>query len=122
MLERWAISLAISFVMRQLAKFLESINWETVKVDLEKRIRDLVPGTWFDSEAVAAAMALVDAVAAVMSAQSEIEQILKHLADQKWQEAWEVLRDLILKQWQPQTSAEQKVMKFVSDNEKLPVG
>lgn len=120
MLERWAISMAISFVMRQLSKFLGSIDWSKVKVDLEQRVRDLVPGTWFDSEAVAVCMALVDAVAAILASQDELEQVLKLLADQKWQEAWAVLRDLIMSQWQPQTSAEKKVLAFVSANESLP--
>lgn len=122
MLERWAISMAISFIMRQLSKFLESINWETVKADLAARVRDLVPGSWFDSEAVAVAMAMVDAVAAILSASSELESVLKLLADQKWQDAWQVLRDLIMKQWQPQSAAEKKVLKFVEDNAQLPIG
>ena len=119
MLERWAISLVIGFILRQLAKFQLSIDWSKVKADAEARIRDLVPGEWFDSEIVAVCMAVIDACAAVLASTVDIEKILKHIGNQEWQQAWEVLRDLIMRQWQPVTVPEKKVMAWVSANEKL---
>lgn len=48
----------VSFVVRQLGKFQHSVDWDKVMADADKRVRAIVPGTWFDDEAVG----LVDAV------------------------------------------------------------
>lgn len=42
----------VSFVVRQVEKFGNAIDWEKVKDDAEVRVRALVPGTWFDDMAV----------------------------------------------------------------------
>ena len=96
MIERWAISIVISFILRQLAKFQKTIDWAKVKADLKPRIEQLVPGTWFDDEVVAICNLVLDRAAEVLAQGDAIEIILKLLADAKWQEAAAALKDLLL--------------------------
>lgn len=101
MLERWAIGIVISFILRQLAKFQKTLDWAKVKADAEVRVRALVPGTWFDDEAVALVNMVIDRAAEVLSQGDAIEQLLKLLAEQKWTEALSMLKDLLLGGWVP---------------------
>lgn len=119
MIQKWVIQMAISFVMRQLSKWGESIDWAKVKADVEERVRALVPGEWFDSEAVAVVMALLDAAASVLSATADLEKIVKLAVDGKFPEAWAALRDLILGSWQPSSAAEHAAFKCVADCETI---
>ncbi len=98
----WILNLVIAFAIRQLAKFSKSIDWGKVKTDLAIRIADLVPGTFFDAEAIAGANMLLDGLAATLSATADIEAILKLLATDKFAEAMQALKDLLLKIWVPQ--------------------
>ncbi len=99
MIERIVIGMVISFILRQLEKFNKTIDWEKVKSDLAVRVAALVPGTWFDAEAVAAVNAVVDAVACAMKQTGAFDEIMKLLADQKWSEAANRLKQLILDVW-----------------------
>lgn len=106
MWDRLVIKLVVSFIMRQIEKFGHTIDWAKVKADLKPRIEAVVPGTWFDAEAVAAVFTVVDAAAKALSATGEIQKILDLLAAQKWAEALEALKTLLLSIWQP-TGAKQ---------------
>ena len=101
MLERWALNLVIAFIMRQLAKFGQTIDWAKVKADLDERVRALVPGTWFDDEVVALVNMVLDRCAEVLAHGAAIEALLKLLADQKWDEALQALKALLLGGWVP---------------------
>lgn len=115
MLNKWIIGFVIGFIMRQLEKWRETVNWETIKADLKPRIEALVPGEWFDDQAIALVFAFIDVVADVLSATGEIESILNLLAAQKYQEAWEKLRDLILGNLQPINPEQELVKQMVED-------
>jgi len=119
MIKNWVIQMAISFVMRQLAKWQMNIDWAKVKADVAARVADIVPGTWFDAEAIAMAHAVIDAAAAALAATSDLEQIAKLVLDGKLNEAWQLLRKLILGNWAPATVAEQKVYACVEGCESL---
>jgi hypothetical protein len=108
MLTRWIIQLAISFIIRQIAKFGKTIDWSQVKADLALRVEDLVPGKWLDPEAVALCNALVDAAASVLASTVEIEKVLTLLASEKWAEAAQAIKDLILGSWQPSSASDKK--------------
>lgn len=108
MLDQWIVRLVLSFIMRQLDKFTHTIDWTKVKADLAVRVRDVVPGAWFDDEAVAAANALVDAVAAALAKKDQIEEILALLAAQDYAGALLKLKDLVLGGWVPTTAAEHR--------------
>ncbi len=112
MLERWIIGMVISFVLRQVAKFKHDIDWNKVKSDLDLRVRALVPGDWFDDEAVLAVNVVLDMVKSALSAQSDLEAILTLLAASDWQGAALALKDLLLKVWNPAPDASVKLKKL----------
>lgn len=105
MLQGWIINIVVSFILRQLVKFQTTLDWAKVKADLAVRVAAIVPGKWFDAEAVALCNALVDGAASVMSNVNAIDNILRLAAIEKWPEALEALKALLLGAWIP-TSAE----------------
>lgn len=113
MLQKWAFDLVIGFVLRQLAKWADSIDWGTVKFDLGERVAALVPGAWFDEEAIAVANTIVDAAAAVLQSTDDIKRILELCAAEQWLDAAAELKDLILGSWNPTTEHEIKVLAFL---------
>jgi hypothetical protein len=119
MIHKWAISMAITFMMRQLSKWQGSIDWAKVKADLAERVKAVVPGEWLDAEAVAIMSMLVDAVAAVLAANSVLEQIIKMIVDGKYQDAWAMLRELLLKHIKPVTAADKKLVACIEGCEVL---
>jgi hypothetical protein len=119
MIQKWVVGMAISFVMRQIGKWGSSIDWAKVKADVAERVKALVPGEWFDAEAVAAVMALLDVAEKVLAATGELEKIIQMIVDGKMQEAWAALRQLILDAWQPETPAEQMAYDCVKGCEVL---
>jgi hypothetical protein len=119
MIQKWLISAGISFMLRQLAKWQKSIDWAKVKADLAARIAALVPGEFLDEEVVQIVMGMVDAAAAVLASSEELEKIIKLVLDQKFQEAWAMLRDLILGQWVPSSPAQEKALACIKDCEVL---
>ncbi len=57
------LQIASYFLERQIAKFGDGVDWSLIKVDIEKRISDLVPGTAFDGVAKFLVSILIDLVA-----------------------------------------------------------
>lgn len=115
MIQKWVIGMAISFIMRQIGKWGSSIDWAKVKADVEGRVRALVPGEFFDEEAVTAVMALLDVAEKVLAATGDLEKIVQMIVDGKMQEAWAALRQLILDAWKPATPAEQMAYDCVEE-------
>lgn len=107
MIQKWVISMAISFVMRQIGKWGTSIDWAKVKKDVADRIAALVPGEWFDAEATAAVLAFVDVAQKVLAATEDLQKIVQLVVENKIPEAWSALRQLILSAWDPASPAEQ---------------
>lgn len=101
MLDRWLIILVINFVLRQLAKVSGTVDWANIKAEMDKAVRDFLPGTWFDDEGVAIADALLARVQAVLSNSDAIKHILELLAAQDYTGAFLALKDLLLGGWIP---------------------
>ncbi len=96
MIQKIVISFVISFVIRQLEKFKESIDWKKVKVDLDERVRKIVPGTWFDDEVIMIVGAAFDTIKGVLDKSGQIKHLLELLAAQKYDEAISVLKEIML--------------------------
>lgn len=118
MIQKWVISMAITFMMRQLAKWQKGIDWPKVKADLAERVRALIPGEWLDAEAVSLMETLVDAAAAVLAANEVLEQIINLVVAGKYQDAWAILRDLLLKHLRP-IAGSQKLVSCIESCETL---
>ncbi len=97
MLEKLLISIIVSFVLRQIAKFKDQTNWATVRADLEARVKDLVPGTWFDPESVALADLVLEKIEAALGATADLSALLHLVAAEDWVGALAFLKDLLLK-------------------------
>lgn len=108
MLEKWLVGVVIAFVLRQLAKFKDTVDWVKVKADLDLRVRALVPGTWFDDEAAAIVGLVMDRVIAVLSQGDQVKVILELLAAEQWAAALVALKDLLLGGWVPEGAAMKK--------------
>jgi hypothetical protein len=85
------IRIVVSFVVRQILKFGRDTNWQMIKDDLALRIRALIPGSFFDSEAVAMMEFFVDIISGCLSSESNWVKILTLLAEQKYAEAVDIL-------------------------------
>ena len=116
MFERWLVGMVISFVLRQVAKFKSQINWTQVKADLEVRVRALVPGDFFDGEAVALCNVVIDGVVSVLSAQADLEAILTKLAASDWQGALDSVVALLKKLWASPTVHQKKVLAALGED------
>ncbi len=99
MIERIVIGIVISFILRQLQKFNTTIDWVKVKADLDERVAAVVPGTWFDEEAVKAVNTVVDAVSCALTQTATFEEILNLLATEQWSAAAARLKEMILAVW-----------------------
>lgn len=114
MLERWLVSLVVSFVLRQLAKFRGEVDWAKVRADMNVRVKAIVPGSWFDDEACYIANALLDGVVAVLASSADLENILNLLAAGQWQAAYEALKDLLLRIWSPVGASAKKAQALLA--------
>ena len=101
MFQRVIVNLVISFVLRQIAKFRTEFDWAKARADVITRVKDLLPGTWLDAEGEAVVNALFDGLQLVLGASDEIEKILRLLADSKWEEALDYVKQLLLGAWDP---------------------
>lgn len=91
----WLIDLIISFVIRQVVKFGKGIDWVLVKADGAVRVAKLVPGDWFDAEAVMVFEKAVDVMEMVLSSGEVIEQIVELIKSKNLQGAIELVKKLI---------------------------
>jgi hypothetical protein len=105
MLEKWLVSIVIGFVLRQLAKFKEQTNWETVRTDLEARVKDLVPGSWFDAEAVLLVNLVMEKLVAILGSAEVLKEILEKVAAEDWVGALSTLKGLLLGSLKTQAKA-----------------
>lgn len=113
MIQRIVLSFLISFVLKQLEKFKEAIDWSKVKADVDVRVRALIPGTWFDDDAVKLVNTVLDALAKVLSSSDKMKALLELLAAQKYAEAAQALKDLLLGVWTLSAVAEEKSARAV---------
>ncbi len=95
----WVVNLIISFVLRQIAKFAETIDFDKVKADLAVRIAALVPGTFFDDEAIKVMNTIVSGFELCLAKTDEWKNILALCAAEKWPQALEAAKALLIEVW-----------------------
>lgn len=80
------VDMAVSFALRQVQKFADKTDWSKVKADLAVRVRDLVPGEFFDTEAAAASNAAIELVEKFLKGDTD-EKVVKLIVAGKLKEA-----------------------------------
>ena len=94
-MQSWLISIVISFVLRQIEKFNNTIDWKKVEADLDEKIRAIIPGKWFDDEAVALVNIVLATIKAVLLEKDHLKEILVLISEQKFSAAAQLLIKLI---------------------------
>jgi hypothetical protein len=85
------ISLIVSFVVRQIIKFGRDTDWHKVKYDAGVRIRELIPGEWFDDEFVSLAHCVIDAVSDALNDENNWIELLTLIMEKKWPQVLDLL-------------------------------
>jgi len=75
----WLVQAMVTFVVRQLAKFFESSNFDKIREDLEIRLRDLIPGEMFDDAAIKMMDVILDTIQKFLQEPMEAKNIFEHL-------------------------------------------
>ncbi len=104
------LHIVLMIVMRELAQVKSAIDWPALRTTVDLQVRALVPGTWFDQDAVDATNALLDGCQTVLGDEAAIEALLTDVAEQKWQEAVDELKTLLAEGWQPTSGAGRAVL------------
>lgn len=99
MVQKIILKIVLSFVMRQLEKFREAIDWDKIEKDLDERVKKIIPGTWFDEEAVHCVKIAFDAIKFTLGQGDNLKQIIQLLVAKKNDEALALLKKLILGAW-----------------------
>lgn len=99
LLDQWLSGFVVGFIIRQVEKFKKEVDWEILKADYAERVAALVPGKWFDDEAVRVSDHIIDAAQRALDNTKTQELILNLLVDKKYDEAAEKLRSYLLKSW-----------------------
>ncbi len=101
MLEKLVIKFVINFVLNQIAKLGGVLDFPKLKKDLDEKVREFVPGVWFDDQAVGILNKLLDVLEHVLGDKDNQKVILELLAAQKYNEAFLKLQELVLGQFHP---------------------
>lgn len=119
-MDQWIANSAIAFVIRQVTKFGTETDFAKIKADLAIRVADLIPGKWWDAEAIEITNAIVDACERALKNTKTLKIILDLLVAQKHTEALTALRDYLLKSWKPGNDvAAVKAMALLETNKLL---
>ncbi len=90
------MNMVISFVLKQLMKFKDGIDFKKVTADIDAKVRDVVPGTWFDDEAVAFVHTIMGPLEAALSDSGKQAELLTLLSQEKWSDACDLLKGYAL--------------------------
>lgn len=117
-IQRWIVQAVIAFILRQVAKFGAKTDWVKVKADVQARVADLIPGTFFDDEGKRLADAVLDLCVRVLKSTAQLEKILTLVAAEKFPEAIALLKDLLLKT-PPETEAQSRFLVALAEKPQL---
>ena len=104
MFNKMILRLVISYIIKALAKFGTTTDWDLVKADAANRVAALLPGTWFDAEAIAICNAVIDAVANVLTKSAGWQKVLDAVAAQDWPAAMNAVKELLTSVWSVDTT------------------
>lgn len=94
MFKKLIFEIAVTFIIRQIIKYSESIDFELVREDLRELVRKTVPYTAFDDEAVAFVDTIIDGILFLVQ-NLEIAGVLEALKNNDIPAAMQILKDLL---------------------------
>lgn len=115
MFEKFALNLAIPFVFRQLRKFGERIDWSKVEHDLEKRVKDLMPGEVFDDTAADLLSSAMHTIKRALGQEDTLKDVIGLLFDEKWEAALDMLKGIALHSIGLAENGDEKVKEMFSN-------
>ena len=95
--EKLILKILINFIISQVDKFREEFDWDKFKVNLDSKVRDWVPGSWFDDTAVDFVERVFGSFRKVLEETDEIKSVIKHVADKEFAPAYDLIKDLFEK-------------------------
>lgn len=114
-MQGWVIAAVVSFLVRQIGKYGESLDWEKVKADIHARIDDLVPkplSGFFSS----LADNVLDVFKTALSRQDDLVSIAQSVASGDLPGAYKQLSDLITAIVHPSTPVALSGLKSLLDD------
>jgi len=79
-MQGWVIAAVISFLIRQIGKYGESLDWDKLKADTHARIDDLLP-KWLEPAFESLADSILDVVKEALSKQDDLIAIAQDVAN-----------------------------------------
>lgn len=104
--EKWLVNALITFVLRQVKKFTTEVQWDKLKEDASARVRDLVPGEWFDDHVSSIAVTVLATCEHALKSENRLEKILLLLAEDAkdgkpdYEGAAIALKSYLMKSWE----------------------
>lgn len=95
MLEGWIINIVITFVVRQITKWGSEVDFEKIKLDIEPRIRAILPGDFLDDEAVSIMFFVIDKLSSVSNNAEALTGVFAAVAAKDMKRAIELLKELV---------------------------
>lgn len=96
MVDKLIWKVVLSFLLTQIEKFGVMFDAKKFMAGAEQKIRDFVPGRFFDDDAVSAVTWAAERLDKILEKTSALEEILQELKDKDWAGALEALKRLLL--------------------------
>jgi len=90
----WIVNLVVGFVIRQIKKYGESLNWAKVKADVEAQLKTLLPD-WLEGAVIELALKALDILSGVITSEA-LKSIAEKLVSGDVAGALAELKDLII--------------------------
>lgn len=94
MFQKLIFEMALSFIIRQLVKYADSIDFDIVREDLRELVRKIIPGTLFDENAVQFVDTIIDGMVYLLT-NLELGGVLEAIKSKDLKLALSLLRDLL---------------------------
>jgi len=94
MFQKLIFEVVLSFVIRQIAKYGDSVEWDLVREDIREYVRKIIPGDAFDETCVSLVDHILDGVEYLIE-NIEFSGVLEAIKSKDLKLAIQILRDLI---------------------------
>lgn len=106
------LNIAVPFIFNRIIEFKDSVDWDKVESDLDKYVREFLPGTWFDDAAAKIAKDVFHKIRTSFIDEASLKRLIKILLNGKFEDAMKLVRDTVLSNigMYAATDSDEKVM------------